>query len=257
MAAFNLDDFDVVKAHTLKEPHSITIYGPPGKGKTVFASSIVKVPGFERTIVLDTEGGAVAIGAYNPEADVLSCPTAAKFSAALEGLLSGKLVERTSGLPYQAVIIDTIDKAQSRQLDVFAKAPEAKTQNGGDNPLYKWGAVKIWMEKISDLCHQADFLTIFVVHAEDHKDDNGTVTTTVMLGGASRFNFPSVSDAVGYFNVSRVKGPSDEKPTDHRTVDFRVATRYVTKQRFADRLNGIFIDPDMTRIFDKIRGTDG
>lgn len=256
MAKFNLDDFEVVKADTLKEPHSITIYGPPGKGKTVFAASISEVPGYERTLILDTEAGAVSVGSWYPKADVLQCSTAAKFSAAMEALLSGQLVERESGLPYQAVVIDTLDKAQARQLDVFAKAPEAKTANGGDNPLYKWGAVKIWTEKIGDLCHQAPFLTIFVVHSEDYKDDNnGTVTTTVMLGGASRFNFPSVSDAVGYFNVVKVKAEGDDKPSEHRSVDFRVASKFVTKQRFAERLNGVFLDPDMPRIFDKIRAT--
>jgi hypothetical protein len=257
MAGFNLDDFAVVKAETLKEPHSITIYGPPGKGKTVFAASISEVPGFERTLILDTEAGAVSVGAWYPKADVLPCSTAAIFSKAVEALVAGKLVERTSGLPYQAVIIDTLDKAQARQLDVFAKSPEARTSSGGDNPLYKWGAIKIWTEKLSDALHQADFLTIFVVHSEDHKsEDNGTVTTTVMLGGASRFNFPSVSDAVGYFNVVKVKGEQGKPATEHRSVDFRVQSKFITKQRFADRLNGVILDPDMPKIFSKIRGTD-
>lgn len=253
MAAFNLADFDVVKADTLKEPHSITIYGPPGKGKSVFAASISEVEGYERTLILDTEAGAVSVGAWYPKADVLQCPTAAKFQAAFEALVNGKLVERESGLPYQCIIIDTLDKAQARQLDVYDKSPEARTSNGQPNPLYKWGAVKIWTEKIADAAHQADFLTIFVVHSEDHKnEDNGQVTTTVMLGGASRFNFPSVSDAVGYFNVVKVKD-ADNKSVERRAVDFRVAGKFVTKQRFADRLDGVFVDPDMKRIFDKIR----
>jgi hypothetical protein len=255
MAAFSLDDFDVKKADTLKEPHSITIYGPPGKGKSVLAASISEVEGFERTLILDTEAGAVSVGAWYPKADVLQCPTAAMFQKAFEALVAGKLVERESGLPYQCVVIDTLDKVQSRQLEVFARSPEAKTTSGADNPLYKWGAIKTWMEKVTDAAHQAPFLTIFVVHAEDYKDENnGTVTTTVMLGGASRFNFPSVSDAVGYFNVIKVKG-EDGKPVEHRSVDFRTQGKFVTKQRFADRLNGIILDPTMPTIFSKIRGT--
>lgn len=253
--SFSLDDFGIVKANTLKEPHSFTIYGPPGKGKSVFAASISAVQGFERTLILDTEGGAVSVGAWYPNADVLQCPTAAMFTKAFEALMNGKLVERESGLPYQAVIIDTLDKAQARQLEVFSKSPESRTSNGAENPLYKWGAIKTWMEKITDAAHQAPFLTIFVVHAEDYKDENnGTVTTTVMLGGASRFNFPSVSDAVGYFNVVKVKG-ADNKTTEHRSVDFRVQQKFVTKQRFEDRLNGVIIDPTMSKVFEKIRGT--
>lgn len=256
MPAFDLAEFGIVKAETLKEPHSITLYGPPGKGKSVCAASISEVQGFERTLILDTEGGAVSVGAWYPKADVLQCPTAAMFTKAFEALMNGKLVEAESGLPYQAVVIDTLDKAQSRQLEVFSRSPEARTSNGAENPLYKWGAIKTWMEKITDAAHQAPFLTIFVVHAEDYKDENnGSVTTTVMLGGASRFNFPSVSDAVGYFNVIKVKG-ADNKTTEHRSVDFRTQGKFVTKQRFADRLNGVILDPDMPKIFSKIRGTD-
>lgn len=251
---FNLDDFAVVKADTLKEPHSITIYGPPGKGKTVFAASISAVPGYERTLILDTEGGAVSVGTWYPNADVLACPSAAKFEAVVNALAEGKLVERESGLPYQAVIIDTLDKAQSRQINEFARSPESKSSSGADNPMYKWGAIKIWTEKLSDAFHQAPFLSIFVVHSEDHKDENsGSVTKTVMLGGSSRFNFPSVSDAVGYFDVVKVKG-ADGKTTEHRSVDFRTQAKFVTKQRFAERLNGVILDPDMPKIFSKIKG---
>jgi hypothetical protein len=250
---FSLADFGIVKADTLKEPHSITIYGPPGKGKSVFAASISEVEGYERVLVLDTEAGAVSLGSWYPNVDVLPCPTAARFAQAVEALVSGKLIHAESGLPYQAVIVDTLDKAQSRQIEVFDKAPEGFT-NGKKNERYKWGAIKLWMEKLTDMLHQAPFLTIFVVHAEDHTNENtGTTTTTVMLGGASRDNFPSVSDAVGYFNVTKVKGPSDDKPEEHRTVDFTVKSKFVTKQRFADRLNGVFLDPNMATIFSKIR----
>lgn len=254
MPKFSLDDFEVVKADTLKEPHSLTIYGPPGKGKTVFAASISEVPGYERTLILDTEGGAVSVGSWYPKADVLRCHTAPLFTNAVNALLGGELVERESGLPYQAVIIDTLDKAQARQLEVFGNSKDAKTASGGDNPLYKWGAIKIWTEKLSDGFHQSPFLSIFIVHSEDYKDENsGTVTKTVLLGGSSRFNFPSVSDAVGYFDVVRIKG-ADNKFTEHRSVDFRTQAKFVTKQRFADRLNGVILDPDMPLIFSKIRG---
>jgi hypothetical protein len=251
VAAFNLDDFPVVKADTLSVPHSLTIYGPPGKGKSVLAASICKVPGFERTLMLDTEGGAVSLGRWYPEVDVLPVQSAAGFQKAFEAVMNEKLVERESNLPYQALIIDTLDKAQERQIEAFDRSPEANA-NGKKNALYKWGAIKQWISKIADGAHQAPFFTIFVVHSEDYKsEETGVNLNTVMLQGSSRFNFPSVSDAVGYFDVVSIKG-DDNKRTEHRSIDFRQDSRRITKQRFASSLDGVILDPTMQKIFDKI-----
>jgi hypothetical protein len=253
MAGFNLEDVPVKKASTLKEPRSITVYGPPGKGKTVFAASISEVEGFERTLILDTEGGAVSVGEHYPNADVVECPTAAIFTMYFEAIITGKFVERESGLPYQAVIIDTIDKAQARQIEVYDRSPESRTKTGEKNTMYKWGAIKAWNEKLTDAAHQSPILFIFVVHSEDYTNEKtGVSINTVMLQGSSRDNFPSVSDAVGYFNVVAVKEGNEKRL--RRAVDFRVDTRKITKHRFADRLNEVFYDPTMKQIFSKIRG---
>lgn len=248
MAGFNLDDFEVIKAETLATPNSFLVYGPPGKGKSVFGASICEVPGFERTLVIDTEGSSVSIGPWYPNVDVIKAPTAAKFKAVAEAVLNGKLVEKTSGLPYQAVVIDTLDKAQERQLEVFSNSPEARNKNGDENSFYKWGALKIWTSKIADAFHQADFLTIFVLHSDiDKNEDTGKVTTGVMLMGKSQQIFPSVSDAVCYFDVVRVDDNGTKVPK--RVADFRVSDKFITKQRFADKLNAAVVDPTFTKVF--------
>lgn len=246
--ALDLAEFPIVKAQTLHKPNSLTVYGPPGKGKTVFAASISKVPGFERTLLIDTEGSSVAIGPWHPEVDVIHAPTAQLFTKYAEALLNGKLVEPTSGLPYQAVIVDTLDKAQERQLAVFERSPEAKNSKGEENSFYKWGAIKAWTAKIADYFHQADFLTIFVLHSDEGRNDDTKFITTVMLSGKSQDVFPSVSDAVGYFNIVKQK-TADNKTEEVRTIDFRPSAKLISKQRFADKLNGIIADPTMEKVF--------
>lgn len=245
--SLSLAEFPIVKAETLATPHSITIYGPPGKGKTVFAASIVDVPGFERVLVIDTEGSSVALGPWYPEVDVLHAPTAALFQKYVEALLDGKLVEPTSGQPYQAVIIDTLDKAQERQLDVYANSKEAKNKQGDENTFYKWGAIKTWTSKVADYLHQADFLTIFVLHSDEGRTDETKFISTVMLQGKSQDVFPSVSDAVTYFNITKLK--TDEGTQEVRTADFRPSAKLISKQRFADKLNGIIAEPTMEKVF--------
>lgn len=252
MAEFSLDDFPIVKAETLAKPNSILIYGPPGKGKTVFGGSIVDVPGYERVLVVDTEGSSVALGPWYPEADVIKTPTAAAFTKVIEALLNGKLVEPESGEPYQAVIIDTLDKAQERQLDVYANAPESRTKGGEENTFFKWSAIKTWTSKIADYLHQADFLTIFIMHEDlDVDETTGKRTTTVMLSGKSQQIFPSVPDIVAYFNIMKVE--EDGQKVNKRVADFRPSDKLVAKQRFADKLDGAIPDPTMELVFRKIQ----
>jgi hypothetical protein len=244
---FSLADFPVVKAETLSSPNSITVFGPPGKGKSVFAASLVDVPGFERVLIVDTEGGSVAVGPWYPEADVVHASTAEAFEFIINALLAGEYVEPVSGEPYQAVIIDTFDKAQERQLNVYAASRERFNDKGVENTYFKWNAIKLWTAKVGDLLHQAPFLVVFVLHSTESDPEKGPVKTTVTLQGSSQEIFPSVSDAVGYFDIIKVK--EQGTTTEVRTVDFRPSARLVSKQRFADKLNGIISDPTMEKVF--------
>lgn len=252
-ATVALPQFNIKKAAALGTPKSILIYGPPKKGKTVFASSIVECTGYERTLLVDVEGGSTSVNAWYPQVDVIEAATARDFQKIIEALLNGKLVEPESGLPYQAVIIDTLDKAQERQLEVFAASPEAKNKQGDENTFYKWGALKTWTSKVTDHLHMAPFLTIFLAHQDEDKDENtGKVTTTVMLSGKSKLTFPGTPDVVGHFTVANVT--EDGKKVPHRIVDFTVQEKLITGQRFADKLNGKFLDPTMSVVFNKING---
>lgn len=249
MTKFDLAKFAPKKAAVYSLPKSILVYGPPKTGKTVFAGSICDVPGIERVLVIDVEGGATALAGWFPEIDVISVHTAEEFDGVVEALVNGQINEPESGKPYDAVIIDTLDKAQERKLDWFDKQPESLTKTGEKNTLYKWGAIKAWTTKMADALHMAPFLTIFVAHVMDDKDEKtGRVTQTVALGGASKQTFPATPDLVGYFSIMRDR----ETKQDVRTIDFQVNDKRVSGQRYADRLDGIFADPTMERIYQRI-----
>jgi len=241
-----LQKFAIKKAAAVGTPKSILIYGPPKKGKTVFATSIIDVPGFERVLLVDVEGGSSSVNAWHPNVDVIETPTAREFTRVVEALLNNELVEPESGLPYQVVIIDTLDKAQERQLEVYAADPKSAKDG-----FFKWGALKTWTAKMADYLHMAPFLTIFIAHQDDDKDESsGVVTTTVLLAGKSRFTFPSTPDIIGHFSVVTVE--EDGKKAPRRIVDFTVSDKLITGQRYADKINGKFIDPTMEKIFRNI-----
>ena len=245
-----LPDFNIKKAAKVGAPKSILIYGPPKKGKTVFAASICDVPGYERVLLIDVEGGSSSVSAWYPEVDVVEAGTHKEFTRVAEALLNGKLVEPESGLPYQAVIIDTLDKAQERALEVFDNDP-AGFVNGKKDGFFKWAAVKTWTTKMTDYFHMAPFLTIFIAHQDDDKDlVTGAVTTTVMLQGKSKMTFPSTPDIIGQFNVITVK--EEGAKVARRVVDFSLSDKLITGQRYADKLDGVVADPTFEKIFRKI-----
>lgn len=252
MSKFDLKNFAPKKAADVGDPRSILLYGPPKRGKSVCAASIVDVPGYERTLVVDVEGGASAISQWYPEVDVVEVHTAEDFDGIVMALVNGQLVEPTSGEPYQCVIIDTLDKAQERKLEWFDKQPEAITKGGEKNTLYKWGAIKTWTTKLADMLHMAPFLTIFVAHVMDAQDEKtGKYKQTVALGGAAKDTFPATPDLVGFFDITRTK--NDKGVTENkRTLDFSVNDRRVSGQRYADKLDGVVADPTMEVIYQRI-----
>lgn len=245
-----LPAFAIKKAAKVGTPKSILIYGPPKKGKTVFAASICRVPGFERTLLIDVEGGASSVSAWYPEVDVIEAGTPKEFAKIIEALIDEKLVEPESGLPYQAVIIDTLDKAQERQLEEYGRDPRRFAKGGAEDGFWKWGMLKPWTSKLGDVMHMAPFLTIFLAHEDDHKEENGPVLTTVLLAGKSRLTFPSTPDIIGRFGVRKVE--EDGKKVVKRLVDFSLSEKLITGQRYADKLDGQFLDPTFERIFKAI-----
>lgn len=250
---FTLDAFQVKKASDSVAPRSILIFGPPKRGKTTCAASIIDVPGYERVLVVDVEGGASAISEWYPNADIQEIPSAEAFDFYIEQLINGNVVEPTSGKPYQCVIIDTLDKAQERKLEWFDKQPEALNSQGQKNSLYKWGAIKAWTTKLADALHMAPFLTIFVAHVMDHENEKtGKVKQTVALGGSAKETFPATPDLVGYFDIERIKDPTTKETKSVRTMDFTVTDKRVTGQRYAGKLDGKIGDPTMAKIYEKI-----
>lgn len=249
---FDLASFAPKKAADVGIPRSMLFYGPPKRGKSTCAASIIDVPGYERVLVIDVEGGAAAISEWYPEVDVQEVSTAEEFDGLVEALVTGQIVQPSSGLPYQCVIIDTLDKAFDRKLEWADKQPGAVASSGSKDHYFKWNVVKTWMLKLADLVHMAPFLTIFVAHVMEDKDDKGKVTQTVALGGASKQTFPATPDVVGYFDIAKVKS-ADGKTTEMvRTLDFSLNDKRVTGQRYANKLNGSVADPTMEKIYRKI-----
>jgi hypothetical protein len=224
----------VKKAEVLNVPKSILIYGDPKNGKTWLAASASEVPELSPVLLIDVEGGASAIARDWKDVDVLAVDNHQQLDAAVEQLL-------TQPHGYKTIIIDTLGVAMDRAEKVF----EEKVENV-KNPFGKWGDLKEWANNMARNLHHAPFLTIFVAHAMDEKDQTtGAVKTVPMLPGSMRSTLPAIPDIIGYMSSER----NDE--TIKRAVYLQGSDRLVSGNRFG--LPARMQDPSLKKILDTIK----
>lgn len=221
------------KAEQLNKPNSILLFADPGRGKTWLASSISKVPGYEKVLLIDAEGGAAAIARDFKDVDVISVKTHEGFSKVIEELLANPDY-------YDAVIIDTIGVVMDRAEKFFGEKPENK-----GNKFGKWGDLKNWANQVFRELHNAPFTSIIIAHALDEKDENsGAIKTTALLPGSFKGTLPGIPDIVGYLTLEQTEEGVQ------RVLVVGNSERLVTKNRFG--LPGKIYNPSFEQIFELI-----
>lgn len=241
-----VDDFmlefgdELVKPSELSEPELILLYGKAGSGKTHLAASICEVEGFSKVLILDTEGSASGTVASfsDDKLTTMKVDERNKFNTLLK-----KLCDPDYKHPFDAVIIDTFDVAQDREVDHLLKT--VKNEKGVLDTRKAWGEVRKWSIKVARMLKAAPFTGIIVTHETTDKLESGSILSTVMLSGSAKDVVPGIPDAIGY-TVRQVK---DGK--ERTTVQFAADTKRATKNRFS--LPQEMTDASMSTIYNHIR----
>lgn len=223
----------IKKAEALNVPKSILIYGDPKNGKTWLAASASELAEFSPVLLIDVEGGATAIARDWRDVDVIQVEKHEQLDAVLDGLLNTEH-------GYKTVIVDTLGVAMDRAEKVFGDRPENKNNRFG-----KWGDLKEWANQMVRKMHHADFLSIFIAHAQDEKDDaTGAVKTVPMLSGSTRNTLPAIPDIIAYMTSEKAEDSS------RRVLYLQGSDRLVSGNRFG--LPAKMYDPSMKKIIDTI-----
>jgi len=244
-----VDDFMLEFGDTLKtpselgEPALILLYGKAGSGKTHCAASICEVEGFNKTLIIDTEGSASGTVAGFPDdrLKIKSVNTREEFNNLLK-----KLCDPNYSHPFDAVIIDTFDVAQEREIDYLLKT--VKNEKGVLDTRAAWGEVRKWSIKVARMLEAAKFTGILVTHETTDKLESGSILSTVMLSGSAKDVVPGIPGIIGY-TVREVK---DGKEVT--TIQFAASTKRATKNRF--HLPQEMSGASMTDIYDYIRNNE-
>jgi hypothetical protein len=224
----------IKKAEALNVPKSMLIYGDPKNGKTWLAASAAEVAAFSPVLLIDVEGGATAIARDWRDVDVIQVDTHEQLESVLDGLL-------TQDHKYKTVIVDTLGVAMDRAEKVFGEKPENKNNRFG-----KWGDLKEWANQTVRKMHHAEFLSIFIAHAQDEKDDaTGAVKTVPMLAGSTRNTLPAIPDIIAYMTSEKTEDSTK------RALYLQGSDRLVSGNRFG--LPSKMYDPSMKKLMDTIK----
>jgi hypothetical protein len=223
----------IKKAEALNVPKSILIYGDPKNGKTWLAASASELKEFSPVLLIDVEGGATAIARDWKDVDVIQVDSHKQLDQVIDGLLNQKH-------KYKTVIVDTLGVAMDRAEKVFEERPENKGNRFG-----KWGDLKEWANQTVRKLHHAPFLSIFIAHAQDDKDEQtGSVKTVPMLSGSTRTTLPAIPDIIAYLTSERVEDKS------RRVLLLQGSDRLVSGNRFG--LPAKMYEPTLKKIITEI-----
>lgn len=206
----------VKKVSTVDRINSAIIFGEYGTGKTWLGASADAIADYAPVLIVDIEGSAAGVGRKYPGVDIIAADTYAKLEAIKTELLTKKH-------PYKTVIFDTLNVAQTRAEEHFRGLPE-----NANNKFGVWADLKKWTIDFTRDMHHADFMAIFIAHAQVDKDDNtGKLTTTVKIAGSARTDVPTVPDLIGFLRFAE-----DEDGKTVRVLQVGRSSSIITKNRF-------------------------
>ena len=241
-----LSEFDKMIARNsakpaeLPLPEEILFYGQSGSGKSTMASTIIDVPGFEKGLIIDTEGSTVGV-VTDPRFDVIRVDQYVlqddegnvvehgpfRFLDTLLSKGAQGLFNPENTTSYDVVILDTLDVAQDWAIAYYQDPRYAAKGKNGEVDGYKaWGSVANWTNRIAQGMKSMKPLGIIVLHDREEKAGSGALIKRLRLSGGAKDTLPGIPDVVAYLERTVIDG---EPQT---TAYFSTEDNKVTKNRF-------------------------
>ena len=207
---------------------SALFYGPSGGGKTILGASAIAA-GFDRVLIVYTEGSAKGVGRLYPGVKRISTPTFEHLEVVKNEILAN---------PDQVdlVIFDTLNAGAKLAINHFKQLPQNRSNKFG-----AWDDLQIWVNDWMRSFHASPLPTIFTAHAMNEKNEQtGSVTTMPKMQGTAKEDVPTIPDIVGYLDFENIDGKLQ------RVLYVAEAEGLVTKNRFG--LPSKIYNPTMAEI---------
>lgn len=181
------------KASAVSTPKDFMLYGPPKRGKTTLAASIINVPKFKKVLLYDIDLGSSVIGEDFPNVDVREFKRGDIKAFEKDW---AKLVA-DDGAGYDAVIVDTVTMLQGWKAKSLPKT----------DGYAKWEAVKEFTLDLMWDLHEMTPVGISTFHTEmtnimRGSEDDSYVRLAPALQGSAKVTIGGIPDVIGYIDVS-------------------------------------------------------
>ena len=212
----------ILKASEIQRQLTVNmlIYGPPGVGKTTFASTAPK------PLIIDLENGSLAL--LGREVDIAQVDTLADAREAIKYALENG---------YQTVVIDSITRYAELLLDEILKENKRDTAR-----IQDWGEVVKRIKKLIWTLQGKNINTIFIALETEEKDEESLLKRPA-VPGQLKVAIPAIVDIVGYMRVLK---------DGSRVVSVKPSAKWYAKDRSGKLPDEV--KPDFSFILKLIRG---
>ena len=213
--------FKIIKAKELQKQITVNmlVYGPPGVGKTTFASTAPK------PLIIDLENGTMSL--LGRDVDVAQVETLSDAREAIKYALNNG---------YKTVVIDSITRYAELQLEEILRENKRDTAR-----IQDWGEVVKRIKKLIWTLQSKSINTIFIVLETEEKDEESLVKRPA-VPGQLKVAIPAIVDIVGYMRIR--KG-------GERVVSVKPSPKWYAKDRSGKLPDEI--KPDFSYILSLIR----
>lgn len=234
-------------------PKSLIIYGEPGTYKTSILGSAIKVPGFNRGVIIDVDNGTEVfsndpeIFAAVQDGRIQIVPVDKRDPNAFLTInyLINDLVQNDYG--YDFVGLDALDVAQEVMVDYLLA--NTVNEKGAQDTRKAWGEVSKttsdWMWAFQNAPH---FTGITVMHSRDGVDeDSKTYKVKPKLAGSVKDSIAGIPSLVAYVEHQKLEKNSKET---HLVATLGASDVFSTKNRYS--ISEPIVDFDLPKLYERI-----
>jgi len=250
-------DLPVFKPQPENRHLKILLYGDPGVGKTTLAASAAAVPSMSEVLVVNIEGGVLAISdpsIYGAKAvpDTIDFTGFGLLQTIFSALARG-------GHNYKTVVIDSLSELVKYNLDdIVKKKMDAGAKNRDEDEVFleDYGTMTKQMRRVVRMFRDLPMHVIYTCHAAPTSLD-ADAKVGPDLSNKLRSSVVGYMDVVGYVymgsKTETVDGKEQNVPV--RKLLTSPVGKFIAKDRSPGQRLGMVLDnPTMTVIMEKIQG---
>lgn len=233
----------------------LMVYGDPGVGKTLLASTSWDVEQMRPVLDINIEGGTMTFREKYPEIDVVTPRDSLDGSGQIKRTGWRRLQDLYESLrkenPYRTIIIDNLSETQKMSMaNVMRETVMKDSERDPDVPAQRdWGKSGEQIRRFVRAFRDLDCHVIYTAWAARKQDQTtGQITIEPSLPGKLAAEVPGYLDIVLYMYSREEKDPAGGEARMMRRLLSQPSGKVTIAKDRSDKLPTVMQDPTMAKI---------